>query len=231
VLKYLILSFSSLLIFATSSGQTLRERVMIKGGPEAWENLHKEMYMYPSFRQGVVEYRNGQLFKRPLNFNRMLSTIQFIDERNDTLAIANESAVKSITIDNDVFIFIPECLQLVANNGSVKLYRNVSMRIADVRQVGAFGTTNTSTAIESNNQVYSWMSTYSLNVNETLLLGKITTWYIQGSNNEILPANKKNILKVFSAKEDPIKDFIRTENINFNREADLVQLTAYISRL
>lgn len=209
----------------------MRERVYIKGGDSAWENLMKEMYLYPAFKEGIVEYKNGQLFKRALNYNRILGTIQFIDEKSDTLAIANEESVRSVSIGGDVFIYNPTCLQTISSAGKVKLFKNESLHIADIRQTGAYGSKNTSSAIESPNQIYTWMSSYGIAVSEILLLSKITSFYIKADNHEIIPAGKKNILKIFAKNEDPIKEFIKSMNINFTKESDLLELTKYLSQL
>lgn len=221
---------SCLLFFAgLSNGQSLRERVYIKGGSGAWENLMKEMYLYPAFGEGVVHYKDGQQFRRLMNYNRMLATVQFIDEKNDTLAIANESAVAGIRIGDDVFIYAPNCLQAI-DNGKVKLLKNVRLSIADVRQVGAYGTKNTTSAIETNNLLYTWMGSYAVDVNEVLLLSRLSTFYIQGPDGDIVPASKKNVLKLFGGNE-AVKGFLRTNNINFSNEGDLLTLTKYLSGL
>src|SRR5688500_7310083 len=106
-----LLSLSLILCCAAATGQMSIERIYIKGGNSAWENYMKEIYLYPSFEGGIVEYKNGQRFKGTLNYNKVLGTIQFIDEKKDTLAITNEDSISFISIGNDVFIFNPTCVQ------------------------------------------------------------------------------------------------------------------------
>jgi hypothetical protein len=89
-------------------GQSVQERISIKGGTSLWPNFVKEMYNYPTFIDGIVEYKDGQLFKRPMNYNKVLATVQFI-ENGDTLAIANEQNVKTVSIGTDVFVYRPTC--------------------------------------------------------------------------------------------------------------------------
>jgi hypothetical protein len=189
------------------------------------------MYLYPSFTNGVVHYKNGQQFKRAMNYNRFLGTVQFIDERKDTLAIANEQAVQVITIGDDRFIYSPLCLVLIASEGGVNLYKNEKMRVADVRQVGAMGKSNTSSGIESASMVYAWMNSFQLETNETLLLSKVSTYYIVSGTGDAVPASKKNILKLFSKNEDAVREFVKKENTNFNMEKDLLALTKYLASL
>jgi hypothetical protein len=211
--------------------QTLQERKHIPGGNEAWVNLMKEMYVYPSFEKGIVEYRNGQLFNPRMNYNRVLETIQFINENNDTLALANEDYIKVVTIGSDVYMFLPHCLKTVASHTTVALYKHEKLRIADFRRKGAFGIPNGSSAIDSYNQVYTWMGSYQLNPNELLLLSKATTFYFSGRNFDVVPASRKNVLQLFSKNDKQIKEFIESKKTSFSNEKDLIDLAAFISKL
>src|SRR6476661_4193308 len=80
---------SACLIFfcAGTIAQTSIQRIYIKGGNDAWDNFMKEIFLYPSFEPGVVEYKNGQRFKSNMNYNKALGAIQFIDEKGDTLSM------------------------------------------------------------------------------------------------------------------------------------------------
>jgi hypothetical protein len=205
--------------------------VYVNGGEGLMKNLMKEMYLYPGFKDGTVEYKSGQVYSRPLNYNTMLATIQFINEKNDTLAIANEAAVKVIRIGSDEFIYNGPCLQVLKGDAKVKLYKNLKVRIADIRQVGALGKTNTSAGIESPNQVYTANNSIKLDVNEVLLLNKSTNFYIASEDNNIIPSSKSNVLKLFPDKQQEIRKFIKSKNTDFKKEADLIELMKYASGL
>jgi hypothetical protein len=227
----LILLFFLLTISPFSFGQTHRDRVYINGGSSLWENFTKEMYLYPSFKEGLVDLKDGRLIRAPLNYNKVLATVQFINEKNDTLVIANESTVNLIRIGDDLFFYRPQCVQSINPESKVKLYRQATVRIADVRQVGALGVANTSGGVESLNQVYTWMNSYQLQANEKLLLSKETNFYIDGNDNELLPASKSSILRRHAKNAARIKNYIKSNKTNFNNEKDLLQLTQYISTL
>lgn len=186
--------------------------------------------MYPSFREGLVEYTDGRLFKAAMNYNRVLETVQFINLNNDTLVIASEEMINQIHIGDDVFIYKPDCLKSIAPQSGVNIYKHESMKIADIRRKGAFGIPNSSSAIDNYNQIFTWMGSYQLDSNELLLLSKETNFYIF-SGNKKLPASKKNILDLFSKNKEQIKEFIDSKNISFSKEKDLFQLAEYIARL
>ena len=220
-----------LVTFMSSYAQTLKERVQINGGHALWENFMKEMFLYPSFQEGVIYYKNGQVFKRLMNYNRILETLQFIDEKNDTLALANEEMINQVTIGNDLFIYDPMCLKTIASHGDVAMYKHETMKIADIRRRGAFGIPNSTSAIDNYNQVFTWMSSLNLDINELVLLSKVTTFFVSKGKNKKVPASKKNILDMYSKDRQKIKKFIDSEKISFSKERDLIQLAEYISKL
>ncbi len=227
-MKSLTTLFGLLLLYFTSLAQEVHERMHINGGSELWTNFMKEMFLYPEFNDGTIRYHNGMTFARKVNYNRILETIQFIDEKGDTLAIADEAAVKDIIVKNDTFIYNPECLEVINANNTLQLLKHEKMRIADIRRKGLYGIPNTSSAMESINMVYTWMNSYQVDVNELLLLSKTINYYVKKADGEKVSASRKNILAMFPKRRDDLKKYIDEKKINFNKEADLSQLVSYI---
>lgn len=206
------------------------ERIYVKGGSNRWVELNKVIFLYPTFVNGLVEMKNGQRFTRPLNYNRILATVQFVNERNDTLAIADESAVSQVTIGDDVFIFTPACLRSLTK-GKVKLFVHEKMKVGDVQKVGAFGIPNSGSAIENVDQVQTYQRNFDIDINETIILSKATYFMIETDKHDYLVANKKNITRVAPDKSNEIKEYLKTKNVNFNKQEEVVELVNYISGL
>jgi hypothetical protein len=142
-------SACAILLCATTFAQTSTERIYIKGGNAAWENFMKEIFLYPSFETGIVEYKNGQRFKSDMNYNKALGTIQFIDEKGDTLSMSNEESISFISIGADKFIYAPMCLQILKGNEKIALLKNETVKIADKHKTGGYGIPSASGSIES----------------------------------------------------------------------------------
>ena len=219
------------ILCATASAQTSTQRVYIKGGNSAWENFMKEIFRYPDFEQGIVEYKNGQRFKSNMNYNKVLGTIQFIDEKGDTLAITNEESISSINIGDDVFIYAPNCLLLLKKSDNATLYKNEMVRIADKHKTGGYGIPNTAGTIESIDRIDTKLNYNQMEINESLLISKVTTFYIENEKGEILTASKKNVLNMYSKHEDAIKSFIKSYGLDFTKEDHLIELTVFLSTL
>jgi len=229
--KNCIITAFLFILSATASAQTSTQRIYIKGGNSAWENFMKEIFRNPDFEQGIVEYRNGQLFKSNMNYNKVLGTIQFIDEKGDTLAITNEESISSINIGDDVFIYAPNCLLLLKKSDKATLYKNEMVRIADKLKTGGYGIPNTAGTIESIDRIDTKLNYNQIDINESLLISKVTTFYIENEKGEILTASKKNVLNMYSKHEDAIKSFIKSYGLDFTKEDHLIELTVFLSTL
>lgn len=231
-MKKLILTLSvmlTLLIFTKAQSST--ERIYIKGGNNARENFMKEIYLYPSFEAGLVEYKNGKQYKSTLNYNRVLGSIEFIDQKGDTLSINDIAAVSRITVGNDVFFYAPDCMKEINSDGKLKLVKNERIRIADHQKIGGYGIPNSTASIESIDRIDTRITFNQLDINETLLLSKTTKFYLEKENNSLVPASKKNILNMFPKHKTAIRQYMEAHQINFSKENDLVELAGYISQL
>jgi hypothetical protein len=75
------------------------------------------------------------------------------------------------------------------------------------------------------------MRSLNLDINELVLLSKVTTFYVSTGKNKKVPASRKNILDMYPKNREKIKKFIDSEKISFSKEQDLIQLAEYISKL
>jgi hypothetical protein len=228
----LLLLLVSVLVSGTqlSSFSQATQRIYVNSGEDQWDNFMLAIYLYPSFKDGMVEFKNGQRFTRPMNYNKIAGTIEFISEKNDTVAFADEAAVAHVNIGGDVFVFTPVCMRFLSSK-KVKLYVYEKMKIGDKQKIGAFGIPNSGSAIETVDRIESNQRTYRLNPSETVILKKTTSYYVQTAASEILPANKKNILTLFSGNDEPVKEYFKSHNVNFNKESDLVELVNFLDTL
>lgn len=226
-----IITVCAILLFASAAAQTSTQRLYIKGGSNARENFMKEMFKYPSFEPGIVEYKNGQRYKSNMNYNKVLGTVQFIDENGDTLSIANEESVKIINIGNDVYVYVPNCLLSMKKTDKVSIYKNEMVRIADKLKTGGYGIPNSTGTIQSFDIVDTRVNFNKIEINESLLVSKVTTYYLENDKGEIFEASKKNVLDLYPNHNQTIKSFIKSHNLDFSKEEHLLKLTDFLSKL
>lgn len=227
--EILILPVLVFVIISSSFSQPT-ERIYIQSGSKAWDNFVQAIYLYSSFKEGMVEFKNGQRFIRPMNYNRIAATVEFINDKNDTLAFADEASVGHINIGGDVFIFNPVCLRLLSSK-KVKLYVYEKMKFGDKQKIGAMGVPNSGSAIESVEKIDTYQRSYNIDVNETVILSKSSSFFIQTATSEIIPASKKNVLSLLPDKESAVKEYIKSKNISFNKASDLMEMVKFLDEL
>ena len=206
------------------------ERIYLKTGPDQWERFLQTIYLYPSFKDGMVEMKDGQRFLRPMNYNKVAETVEFISEKNDTMAFADESAVDHINIGGDIFIFTPICLRAVSSK-KVKLYVYERMKIGDKQKIGAMNTRNSTNTIETIEKIDTYQRSYNINLDEVVILSRTVSYFIKTDNSELVPANKKNVLSLFSKNDIQVKEFMKSKNISFNKESDMLELVNFLDEL
>src|SRR5215218_7967263 len=103
----------SLACYTSLQAQTHKTYKVAPGEPVGDALLKaKAMYQYPQFSQAQVLYKNGNTGGGPMNYNRLLGEMQFINQQGDTLTMDNGKEVNFITLGTDTFYYYDGFLQL-----------------------------------------------------------------------------------------------------------------------
>lgn len=179
-------------------------------------------------------YLNGTSAGARLNYNVLLSEMQFIDARGDTMALANESLLRMISIGDDVFFYDPlkGYLEIVANYSGVKLATKQGLKVVKREKEGGYNQSSGASAVTT----YQFYSSGSASVSKLgskgdLLLIKDRTYFIIDQNSRAYPANKSSLLKIFSKNRAEVTAYLTRETVNFRLENDLKNLLRYCSEL
>lgn len=204
--------------------------IVIKSG-EQISSAQMHFFRYPEFKVGKVYFDNSDSAKNMLNYNFVLGALQFISTNGDTLAIANETEVKRVVIEADTFLIINgQYLEVVKTYPFGKLLVGQKMKLSDEHRAGAYGIKSATHQIEAKNSLIADQN-HRLVLDRDLILTKETQYYFLRNSNKAQPVTKKNILQAFSRDKQAIEDFIVLHNTNFNKEADLTGLFAFLATL
>ena len=205
------------------------EIITVKAGQKI-SDVYKEIYRYPQFTAGRVYFVNGDVSAAKLNYNLITETMLFVNQKGDTLAIADETAVKFITIEKDSFYYDNGYLEFVDGNKSVRLAIKQRIKFSDKKKIGAFGMP-TSTVRTESDDTFLGDRRFNFLVAEDLIFKKETEFYLsQGSNNFVV-LNKKNLLKIFPRNKENIEAFLKEKNINLQAAKDIEILIQYLGSL
>lgn len=187
-------------------------------------------FHYPTFTQGTVFFKDGTASGALLNYNMLSGEMQFINTKGDTLAMANEGAIKCVAIGNDSFFYDKAFLQQIAGNSTAKLAKKESLIIGDSRKAGGYGGVSSTSAITTISNMRVNGEATHLTVQQEVTLTKETTYFIGDAYNHFLPATRKNLIKLFGTKQSAIEQYLKDNKVAFNKEEDLKALIAFLQQ-
>ena len=194
------------------------------------------IYRFPKFSPGKIFFKDGTTAQGNLNYNLFNEEIEFITPHADTLAIAKQQmlTIGHVSVGNKVFYFNDYFkqgyLEEVFDGKLGKLVKRERFAFLKREKVGGYDQPSSTSAIESygsftNNQGV--METKLL-IKENVTFYKKRDYYFGDKFNHFVPANRKNLYKVFSKKKIEIDRYLKSTEVDFKKEEDLIRLLSYL---
>jgi hypothetical protein len=204
---------------------SLKAQVYRKKIVHAGETISdRSYYLFPSFTDATVKLKTGGSLSSKMNFNLLICEMQFISPGNDTLVISNPENVDSILFSNNAFFFNKGYYEILSSANAVKLavLRKVSY---EAIKIGALGLPDHSgTGIQSDTSVVTYTGERKLVMNEDVEITSETAYFLITDSEAFNKASKAAFIKAFPEKEELIRDYLKQNKIDFNKEADLEKL-------
>jgi hypothetical protein len=209
-------------------------RIFIEAGRPVGEVLTADkIYQYPNFAKGKIIFKDGSKSEARLNYNYLNGEIEFINPRGDTLAIAKEQMfnIGKVYIDTDYFVYDRGYMQKIVENASGKLLKKQTLDVLKREKIGAYNQSSSTSAIDSYNSFTDDHGVFTPNliIRENITLILKTEYFFGDQYNLVLPATKKNIVKLFPSKKHLINTYLKQNTVNFKNEADLKKLFKSVS--
>lgn len=197
-------------------------------------DVRSEAYYYPEFVEGEVAFRNGKVTAGVLNYNMLTGEIEFVNNKKDTLALANMFDVHFASFGPDLFYYDGESkslLRLLQDYDNTKLLVKERYELTNIKNVGAFGMESSTSAPTSSSRNQIVRDTQNtLKQNESLIYSARSSYYF-ADKNQYMPASKSSVLKMFPKSRSELKKYIKEHKINFNNKEDVSQLLQYAADL
>jgi len=202
---------------------------IVKAGQVPGKVLPAEvLYVLPSFKQGTVYMRNGEVTKQWLNYNIILDEMQFLGAKGDTLTIAEPALVKNIRIDSIYFFYDKTYLQLKSTVGVYKLAIKQFFVQTPYRTRGGYGISSGVSAISTFTSMgFGGRPATNLMVDKDVAFHKLANFYIGDAFNRFYKADKKTFLNIFAEHKSSIEKYLRLNKTNFHNPAELQSLLEF----
>ncbi|MDB5248205.1 MAG: hypothetical protein JWQ40_2599 [Segetibacter sp.] len=226
---YLILANGCLFANDTTAQETLK--FTVPAGESISSILADTIiFKHPNFVYGGVYFKNREVSNALLNYNLLLGEIQFIDQKGDTLSLADENNIKYITVGKDSFFYSKGFIQLVTANDAVKLGVIEKLTLADKKKIGAYNQPTTRSSTRSYSSVSINNQRSLLSMSEEMVFTKERKYYLGDRFSKFLELNKKNLYKMFSANYTEIESYLKENAIDFNKKDDVIKLSSFLQR-
>jgi hypothetical protein len=199
-----------------------------------------DQYRYPAFREANVTYRTGTLPGVKLNYNYLYGEMQFIDERGDTLALANEENIRYITLGEEVFYHLPGSgfVEVVADLPVAGLARQAGLQIMDradlYQNTGFHASAGTASGPGSGTYLGSapsYRQLFTQPAPQDLKIYRQEHFLIIDRNKRFYPTRKMTLLQLFPRHKRGINEYWKAYQPNLRKESDLIALLEFCNRL
>jgi hypothetical protein len=188
-------------------------------------------FLLPHFDTAVIKLKTGVSLAAIMNYNTLTEKMTFY--QNGTLMDLNKpETVDTIYLQEKKFVFIEKAFYEVLVNAPVALFiQHRSDLISSGRPAGygttsqTIGPTSISTLYSSNNK------SYNLKLPENYKVTPSPVNWIRKNNIMYRFQTERQFLKIFSAKEDEIKQFIDKFKLDLKKKDDLIRLVNHCNEL
>jgi hypothetical protein len=206
------------------------ELIRVKAGTKVSDYFPPgERYRFPDFIEGMLVFKNGLASPARFNYNFLSGEMDFL-KSGDTLSIVNKKDISYIAIAQDTFYYKDGYIELIAG-GPLKVGKTRYVKLKDIERKGAFGMTERNSSIDTYSSVPSPGNLYELTPNEDWILQKVTDYYVSAAGNDFVLFTKKNVMQLFPQKKKAVKEYLKSNKVNFKSRDDLLRLARYLGEL
>lgn len=217
-------------LFATAQEN---KTVVFNSAKDNGDGISKSIYLYPQFTNGKALFTNRTEATGRFNYNCLTNNVAFINEKGDTLGIANPELIDKVVIQTDTFCHFKEVfLRQLTHFSTYNLFAKPTMAYADSEKKGAYGTYSGVSSSENVSTVTDGRSNFrTIDADENIVYRFTVAYYIADKFGNFSPATKKGIYDVLGKNEKEIKAFVKEHDTNFSKQADLAALLQYVQSL
>lgn len=188
-------------------------------------------YLYPAFKSGQVQFKNGNLGSAMMNYSPLLEEMDFINQKMDTMALDDIESIKFIVIEKDTFYRVQKFfIQQIANNREIRLCERRSVALANREKLGGHGELQNGSSIQAIEQLSNGQNPLRQMVAQQVFTFSLDkTYYFGDKYGNFRLANRKNLLDVFGNQYPGLGDFLVVNKINYLKADDMKLVLEFLS--
>jgi hypothetical protein len=185
-------------------------------------------YVFPEFTGGIVLMKTGSRSKASLNYNALTEEMVF-ENNGQKRAIAEQELTQIDTVfikDRKFIVWDGKFVECLYQSGW-DLYAEYKCRVNDPGRASGYGTTSTTTAVQSYSSLNYGGKVYELKLPDLEVAPYFN--YLLIRNGEVSKfVNMKQLKKLYKDKKDIFKEYLKDHNVDYDNNQDIIQLINYL---
>ncbi len=186
-------------------------------------------YVLDSFTRGKVQLKSGKLYEEFLNYNVLTNEMIFRDGTR-YLAIADPAGVDTIFISGSKFIFVNKSFYELLTGTTSPLFIEYTGKIEEPSVSVGYGNASPTTNTTSYTSLVGTGAVYDLKLPDDFKVTPGHNYWIRIDGKYEKVNTPQQLAKVFPAKKNIIKEFIKANNINFSKKEDVIRLVQHLQQ-
>ncbi|HEY0355506.1 MAG TPA: hypothetical protein VGC29_04830 [Flavisolibacter sp.] len=215
-----------------STNQTGKKIVVNSLKDDVRQSLAQDMFKYPDFVAARLVYKDYEVTEARLNYNRYFQQFYFINDKQDTMALARPELFNMFILNKDTFYYHDQSFSyLLTHYPDINLVKSEFISLVGKEKKGLYGTYSAVSSVD-NEKTFTNDESQSLRwlkIDENAIYKMKEKIMLKDKYNHFYAASKKNFYNLFSKKEKELKQYFEDHKVNFNKEEDLLKLMEFLN--
>lgn len=185
----------------------------------------KGQYLFQEFSEGYVYYKDGRVFKVPLNYDLTKGKFYFIDKDKEKKEFSDPNMVTSVKVGERIFLPVSgnEAAEVIQSNPNILVQYSGAKRIK--RDITFGGKTETASVDSYSNLIY---STPDVVDESNVFVANLNYKYFVEKDGRMKKfSNAKQFIKIFSKRKGKVVRYIEENKVDFDSIEQVVKLCNY----
>ncbi len=187
-------------------------------------------FLLPRFTKSIIKFKSGQSKTAVINYNVVDQEMVFL--QNDIyMVLEDPQQIEVVYIDDRKFVPFKTGFYELVVSGPSSLYIQHKSIVEYLGTPTGYGATTKTSEPSYVRQIYGNMGSINLRIPDDFKVTENSEYWIEKENKMEKFSGKRQFLKIFNNKEKEINQFIDRNNINFKKNADIINLVNYCNLL
>ena len=194
----------------------------------AQEAVPLSHYVFDRFSQGKVQQKSGNVSEVKLNYNVLSGEIVFEAAPAKYMALANPEQVDTVFILERKFVPVNNKFYELLTPVAYPLFLEYTCTVKEPGSDLGYGMSSVTTASPAVKALIQSGGAYSLKLPDGFQVVPGYVYWIFKDGKYQKANNAKQIIALVPDKKDHVNEFIKTNNINFTKRQDIINLVQHL---